>query len=70
MTLIVILQKKCKFIFDSEEERMERLATELVGYTDLEVLSIPIEGKSAERDTLSTAIQVGREIHNLSVLLA
>ena len=36
------MQKKHKVIFDSDEERLERLATELINGTDLEV-SNPVE---------------------------
>ena len=42
MTLIFVLEKKRKVNFDSDEDRVERLATELVGDADLEV-SNPME---------------------------
>jgi len=43
LTLILILQKKRRVLFGSDEEEAERLAIELVGGVGLEV-SNPVEG--------------------------
>ena len=53
MTLFFVLQKKCKIVFD--EERLERMKTELVGSTDLGVSSPVEEDGFRGRDTLSVA---------------
>ena len=53
LTLILILQKKRRVLFDSDkDEEVERLATELAGGAGLEV-SNPVEGgKLGERESL------------------
>ena len=51
LTLIIVLQKKHKVVFNSDEDRIERSATELVGDTDLGVSS-PVEGDEPDGQTL------------------
>ena len=51
MTLIFILQKKHKVIFDSTKERMKRLATELVSDADSRSPALWIK-MSLEKETL------------------
>ena len=49
MTLFFVLQKKCRVVFDSNEEKME---IEPVDSTDLGVSSLVEEDGSGEREIL------------------